>query len=221
MVDGTAGRRVLVVTGGDERPSVVADRLGRFDLVIAADSGLHHAQALGLRVNLVVGDFDSVTDAAVERAVAQGAALERFPAAKDQTDLELAMDRATELGGIGAELVVVAGVGGRLDHALANMLLLSSPAYAHVRVDACVDRWWVSVLRDEARTFAAPPGRTVTLLVVHPERARVETEGLAYPLRNELVHRSSTRGVSNVTLGDEFTVRVQGGVLLVLREWAD
>jgi thiamine pyrophosphokinase len=79
----------------------------------------------------------------------------------------------------------------------------------------------VSVLRDEVRVFSTRPDKTVTLLVVHPGGAHVETQGLAFPLRDELVHRSSTRGVSNVTLGDEFEVRVRGGVLLVLREWAD
>lgn len=215
-------RRVLVVAGGDEAPlSALAAALGPFDIVIAADSGVHHAQSLGVHIDLVVGDFDSVTDEAVERAVAGGARLERFPAAKDQTDLELALDRAVALGGTGAHVVVVASVGGRLDHALANLLLLGSPSYGHCRVDAYVDRWSVSVLRDEARSFATRPDRTVTLLVVHPDGARVATNGLAYPLRDELVHRSSTRGVSNVTVGDEFEVRVDGGVLLVLREWAD
>lgn len=222
MSDVPCRRRVLVVAGGEEPPpATLADQLGPFDVVIAADSGVHHAQSMGIRIDVVVGDFDSVTDDAVACAVAAGAVLERFPVAKDQTDLELAIDRAVELGGDGAQIVVVASVAGRLDHALANLLLLASPSYEHVRVDAYVDRWLVSVLRDEVRAFSTRPDKTVTLLVVHPAGAHVETEGLAYPLRDELVHRSSTRGVSNVTLGDEFEVRVRGGVLLVLREWAD
>ena len=222
MSDVPHHRRVLVVAGGDERPlSALSSRLGSFDVVIAADSGVHHAQSLGLHIDLVVGDFDSVSEDAVARAVADGAVLDRFPAAKDQTDLELAIDRAFEEGGHGAEIVVVASVSGRLDHALANLLLLASPSYATCRVSAYVDRWSVSVLRDETRTFLTAPDRTVTLLVVHPEGVRVETRGLAYPLRDEVVYRSSTRGVSNITVGDEFEVRVAGGVLLVLREWAD
>jgi thiamine pyrophosphokinase len=212
----------LVIAGGQSGPpAALARRLGLFDVVIAADSGVHHAQALGVPIDLVVGDFDSVTDAAVALAVADGATLERFPTAKDQTDLELAVDRAVEVGGAGAHVVVVASVAGRLDHALANLLLLTSPAYAECRVDAFVDRWLVSVLRDETRTFVSTPEQTVTLLVVHPEGARIATQGLAYPLRDEVVYRSSTRGVSNVALGDLFEVRVDGGVLLVLREWAD
>ena len=61
--------------------------------MIAADSGLDHATALGFAVDLVVGDLDSADPAAVDAAVAAGAAVERHPEAKDATDLELALAR--------------------------------------------------------------------------------------------------------------------------------
>ena len=64
--------------------------------MIAADAGLDHAEALGLPVDLVVGDLDSVSKEALERARRAGIAIEEHPAAKDQTDLELALDAAME-----------------------------------------------------------------------------------------------------------------------------
>lgn len=218
----SAPARVLVVAGGDAPPDPrLAGILPTCDVVVAADSGLHHAMALGVRVDLVIGDFDSVRDDAVEAIVRTGALLERFPAAKDKTDLELALDHARAVGGPGARLVVVASVAGRLDHALANLLVLASPSYADCAVDAFVDRWRVLVLRDETRTFPVRPGATVTLLVIDAHAVRVTTTGLRYPLVDEPVLRSSTRGVSNVAEGDEVTVTVDGGVLFVLHEWAD
>ena len=216
-------RRVLVVAGGETAPvHGLGAVLPPCDIVVAADSGVHNAQALGLVIDVIVGDFDSASVAAVAAAVVAGATLERFPTAKDKTDLELALDHARGVGGgDGTELVVVASVAGRLDHALANLLVLASPSYEHCRIDAYIDRWLITVLRDETRAIVVRAGATVTLLVVDDRAARVTTRGLLYPLDDELVYRSSTRGVSNVAVGEEIEVRVDGGVLFVLREWAD
>lgn len=215
-------RTVVVVAGGDTPPHVgLRAVLPTPDLVVAADSGVHHARLLGMHVDVVVGDLDSATPDDLAHATAEGAAIERFPVAKDQTDLELALDRAAVLGGAGATLVVVASIGGRLDHALANLLVLAAPAYAAHRVEAFVDRWHVSLVRDEERELTTRPGATVTLLVLDEPSLRVRTEGLAYPLHDEPLLRFSTRGVSNVADGDRCRVAARGGALFVLREWAD
>lgn len=217
-----AVRSVLVVAGGDTAPqAALTGVLPTCHAVVAADSGVHHARALGVHVDVVVGDFDSATAADLDAAAHDGATFERFPVAKDQTDLELALDRAAALGGPGARLVVVASVGGRLDHALANVLLLASPSYADHLVEAFVDRWHLTVVRDRTSALRTRPGETVTILVLDEPTVRVRTSGLAYPLRDEPLARFSTRGVSNVAEHDTCTVTATGGALLVLREWAD
>src|SRR5690348_11873254 len=94
--DPRAARGALVFAGGD-RP-VPFDRsataTATSGIVIAADSGLEHARALGVPVDLVVGDLDSVDPAVLDAAIADGVTVERHPAAKDATDLELALDAA-------------------------------------------------------------------------------------------------------------------------------
>ena len=87
--------------------------------VIAADSGLRVANALGLHVNHLVGDLDSADPAAVEAAAAAGTTVDRHPAEKDATDLELALDAAVARGA--RRIVVVDGGGDRLDHLLGNL----------------------------------------------------------------------------------------------------
>src|SRR5688572_20257234 len=84
----------LVFAGGDPLPEGISERLPADAFVIAADSGLRYAQLLGRRVDLVVGDFDSVDPDDLAAAEASGAAVERHAAAKDATDLELALDAA-------------------------------------------------------------------------------------------------------------------------------
>src|SRR5918996_338460 len=84
---------------------------------IAADSGLEHARALGLGVSEVVGDMDSVDPETLVAAEEAGVGIERHPAAKDATDLDLALDAA--LARRPRRIVVVTGAGDRLDHTLA------------------------------------------------------------------------------------------------------
>jgi thiamine pyrophosphokinase len=209
----------VVVTGGDPPR---ADLLGRLLLpaerrvVVAADSGVRHAVALGLRVDRAVGDFDSVDPALLDRVEAEGAVVERHPTAKDATDLELALDAAMVHDP--ARLVVVGGHGGRLDHLLANALVLASGRYAGATVEAVVGDALVSVARPGAAVVVhGRPDDVVTLLPVHGAAHGVRTAGLRYPLRDETLHEGSTRGVSNELLGEEATVRLSAGVLLVVR----
>src|SRR5262245_60062395 len=129
---GAHERAVALVFAGGEPPAArdVADLtdLEPHATVVAADSGLHHAQELGWHVDVVVGDLDSVDPAALAAAEHRGATVERHPAAKDETDLELALLTARARGATRAVVLGVAG--GRLDHFLANTLVLTADALA-------------------------------------------------------------------------------------------
>ncbi len=153
---------VLVLAGGDPVPASVRDELPPADFVIAADSGLHLAPALGLRVDRIVGDLDSADRAAVDAAVAEGTEVERHPTAKDATDLELAVDAAARSGA--SRIVVVGGGGGRLDHLLANFLLLASPAWAGIEIEARLGARVTVVHGGRGdRRIEGEPGSLVTL----------------------------------------------------------
>jgi thiamine pyrophosphokinase len=203
----------LVIAGGDA-PAPIDVALATAPLVIAADSGVGHALALGLRVDLVIGDLDSADPAHVERAIAAGARVDRHPADKDATDLELALDAARALG---ATEVTVLGIGGgRLDHLLANLLLVTHEAYADLTIDALVDDTRITVVRS-ARRLVGPVGGTVTLLPVGGPARGVTTTGLRWTLTEAELTPASTRGVSNEIVASPATVRVRRGVLLAIQ----
>jgi thiamine pyrophosphokinase len=212
----------VIVAGGTSlpRPGLRAQLPRTPDLVVAADSGVEHAQWLGLGIDVVVGDLDSVDAAALAKAVDAGARVERHLVEKDKTDLELALDVAVAEGGAGMSCVVVASVGGRLDHALANLLLLAAPVYAGVSVEAYVDDWHVVVVRG-SKALPARPGGLVTLLPVGGPAEGVVTAGLRYPLRGETLPIGTTRGVSNEAGTTGVVVDLVAGVLLALHEWPD
>ena len=202
---------VAVIAGGQAVSPATAGRIGHVDYVIAADSGLQAVERLGLTADLVVGDLDSVDPALLDRP---GLEVDRHPPAKDQTDIVLALDRARDLGA--RAVVVVSGGGGRLDHALANLLVLASPRYAQVRVRALIGDAEVAVVRDN-HTMTAPAGTVVSLFAVDGPARGVTTEGLRYPLRDEVLDPLSSRGVSNEFAGGPAAVHVARGALLVIR----
>ena len=102
---------------------------------VAADGGAFALERWKLLPHLIVGDMDSLGDAGVVRFARQGIPVAKFPAAKDESDLELAIAQAIAAGA--TEVVVLGALGGdRLDHEAANLLLLADTGYDGVRIEA-------------------------------------------------------------------------------------
>jgi len=210
-----SARTVIVVTGGDEIPASIVDQLPAGATVVAADSGVDHARALGLDVAIAIGDFDSVSAAGLDAVAAAGARIIRHPAAKDHTDLELALEEALLLEP--SAIVVIGGHGGRVDHFIANALLLASPRLSGVTVTAAWGPARLHVLHGGADVeVTGSPGEVVTLLPVHGPARGVRTGGLRYPLAGEELPAATSRGVSNVLERSPASVGLDEGTLLVI-----
>jgi thiamine pyrophosphokinase len=186
--------------------------------VIAADLGALHAMQWGWHVDLLVGDLDSLpsdASAAIQKA---GAEIMRVPAAKDQTDTELAIARALEMGA--EELVICGATGGRTDHLLANVLLLVHPALA--QVDTClVDGGeTLRMLRADHEIVRIPivgaAGDLVSLLPLGTDAIGISTDGLVYPLNNETLRLGEARGISNLLSGSRAHISLRHGCMLVI-----
>jgi thiamine pyrophosphokinase len=204
----------LVFAGGEApAPGAVAPP-AEGTLVIAADSGLDRALALGFPVHVVVGDLDSVTESALHTARESGASVEAHPAAKDATDLELAIAAARDRGA--RRVTVIGGGGGRHDHLLANALVLAHDEFAALTIDAVVGTARITVVRDLA-TLRGPPGSLLSLLPIGGTAHAVRTDGLRFPLHDEDLPSGSTRGVSNEFLGTDASVSLRAGVLLAVQ----
>jgi thiamine pyrophosphokinase len=205
---------VVVFAGGSAPRADSAGSIPPEALIVAADSGAGHALALGLPVEIAIGDFDSIAPeglAALERA---GTRVERHPVEKDVTDLELALDAAVALRP--RRILVVGGAEGRLDHLLGELLLLGADAYAGVEVDALLGGATIHVVRQE-RVLTGVPDELISLFALNGPAVGVVTEGLAYPLRGETLPPGSSRGVSNVFAAEEARIDLERGALLAVR----
>lgn len=204
-------RTIAVIAGGAPVDPLLAPKPHDVDYVIAADGGLYAAQALGLQVDLLVGDLDSVDETAIADAPFE---IDRHPRAKDQTDVVLALDRAAALEP--RRLIVVSGGGGRLDHELGNLLVLASPAYATIEVEAVIGTARVAVIHTECQ-LAGTAGELISLFAVGGPARGVTTTGLRYPLRDDVLEPTSSWGVSNEFVGGPAAVRLSGGTLLAIQ----
>lgn len=204
---------VVVVAGGGLPAAPLRPQLPEDAVVIAADSGIDRALALGLRIDQAVGDFDSVSPSGLAAATEAGARIEAHPAEKDATDLELALAAAAALSP--RRISVVGSDGGRLDHLLASLLHLCSPAYAAAELDAHLGSSRVHVVRG-ARSLTGAVGSLLSLVPALGPAEGVTTRGLAYPLAGETLHPGTTRGVSNVFTEAQARIEVERGVLLAI-----
>ena len=203
-----------MVAHGDVLPS---DRavIDANDYIVAADGGAFALERWKILPHLVVGDMDSLGEAGVERMAKLGIAVAKFPAAKDESDLELAVAQAIEMGA--TEIVLLGALGGdRLDHETANLLLLADPAYDGVRLEARRGALRIRAAQGEGSlSLGGPIGALVTLLPVNGDADGVTTEGLRFPLRDETLRFGRARGLSNEVVALPATVTVRNGSLLV------
>ncbi|MEA2022674.1 MAG: thiamine diphosphokinase [Actinomycetota bacterium] len=214
---GQPTNKAIILSGGEpleaDREIVLPDDA----YIIAADSGLHHAADLGIRVDLVIGDMDSVDPATLAAAVGRGSRKELHPTDKDRTDLELAIDAALDLGA--RTLLIVGAHTGRLDHLLGAMGLFAATA---PHVDEII---WTDGLTE---VYGCVPGHSVivngrvddgvSLIPSSTSVSGIRTEGLRWRLFDDVLPAGSTRGISNVIETTPVSVSVEVGTLLVVHE---
>ncbi len=214
--------KAVVVAGGRPDPRDV-DLLADVDLLVAADAGACWLDELGRTPDLLVGDLDSIGAELLDRLVAAGVEVERHAAEKDESDAELALARAVASG---ADEIVILGAlaGERLDHELANLLLLADPGWREGGAEAVGRDVRIVSGATTVRAFhggerlelGGSVGDIVTLLPIGGDAQGVTTDGLRYPLSDEELRFGRSRGLSNVVQRAGASVWLASGTLLVV-----
>jgi thiamine pyrophosphokinase len=206
-------RAIIFVNG--EIPDLGAARaiIQPEDVIIAADGGARHALALGIIPSVIIGDLDSLSDAELRVFADMGVHILRFPPAKDQTDLELALSHAIKAGY--RPIIILAALGGRLDQAIGNLALLADQdAIQHdVRVD---DGLTEAFFITSKASVHGKAGNTISLLPWGVPAEGVSTQNLVYPLNNETLLPYRTRGISNQMLAETAKITLKSGTLLCI-----
>jgi len=213
------GKTAIVVLGGNPPTRAIKPHIPAHQLVIAADSGLHGAIDLGLRVNVVIGDMDSVDKAVLAAVEANGTTVTQLPRDKDSTDAELALLKAVEMGA--SKFVLITKGGGRLDHELGVFAVLQNPSLRHCTIEALWDNSILHLIHGPASvTITGNVGSNVGLIAAGGTASGISTAGLKWALTNESLTPHSSRGISNQLIEETATISVQTGSLFVVQSSA-
>jgi thiamine pyrophosphokinase len=207
--------KIVVVASGELGDGDVAWLAGA-DEVIAADGGAAVLAAVGQVPDRLIGDLDSIDLALVHELEASGTVVERHDAAKDASDVELAVDAALASGA--TEVVLLGAFGGaRIDHEMANVLLLADPDLADVDIVAVRGASRLRALHPGLRLeLVGASGDLVTLLPVGGDASGVTTAGMRWQLDAATLGMGRTRGLSNVIDTPPASVRIGSGTLLII-----
>ena len=203
--------RIIIFANGELLDLEKARTLiGVEDVIICADGGTRHALALGLKPALIVGDLDSITEAELQQANAK---VSQYPRDKNQTDLELALNQALLQNP--TSILIVAGLGNRLDQTIANLALLSDPRLSGLdaRFDDGLEEVFFCRVQSEVRGKA---GDTVSLIPWKGAVSGIRTQGLRWTLNHETLYPDKTRGISNEMTGSAAQVSIETGLLLIV-----
>ena len=207
-------QRIVIFANG-ELPDIDKARLllQDDDYIICADGGTRHALALDVQPNLIIGDMDSAEKDQLQKLKEDEVSIELFPHDKNETDLELAINRAIELEP--KQILIIAALGGRLDQTLANIALLTDPRLStvKVRLDDGVEE--IFFCRDQIQVRGRR-GDLVSLIPWQDAVSDVRTENLKWPLKSETLYPDKTRGISNEMLGDTASISIGSGLLLIV-----
>ena len=181
------------------------------DLVIAADGGYDHLLQIGLRADVVIGDFDSVTSSEIwEDTVCEKLT---YPPEKDDTDMMLAIKLGLSRGF--GQFNAYGGLGGRLDHTVANIQALSFLAEHSAQGILHHPDYELTVIKNSSFTVAKDKTGYISVFSLSDTSENVTIKGLEYELEGATLTNSFPLGVSNAATGKKGIISVERGTLLI------
>lgn len=185
----------------------------RQGFVICADSGYRHAKKLGLKPDIIVGDFDSY-----KGSLPEDAEIHRSVPEKDDTDTLLAVKIAIERGFRHIWLYGALG-GPRFDHAFANIQTMLYAREHGAELILCGDeKLYLQCAGDGERMYPEKYGSSYFSVFAITETVKISyLRGVKYPLENYEMKRSFPIGVSNEITGEKAFLSVESGIALIVQ----
>lgn len=206
----------IIGNGPESRIPDLSFYKDKVDFWIGADRGALLLIKNELPVHQALGDFDSVDFHELETIKSKAVHFERSPREKDETDLELAINKAITLG---ADTILLFGAtGARLDHELINIQLLYTIAKQGIKgiiIDTFNHIEWTEPGVYTIERDAAYP--TISFIPVTDDVTGITLEGFYYPLKNADTSLGSTRTISNNLIKESGTFSYERGILLVIK----
>jgi thiamine pyrophosphokinase len=207
--------KALIACSGEIKDySFCSKHIEDIDYIIGVDGGAHHLLKLGLKPDVLLGDFDSILESDLVHFKHEGIEILKYPSEKDLTDSELAVEAAIEKG---CDTVVMIGcVGSRLDHSIANIHLLKKLLDNGIKGIIVNENNEITLIRDHLELKREEDTR-VSLLPLTGKVTGITLKGFYYPLNDFTLELGSARCVSNEFAEDTAEITIKDGLLLVVK----
>ena len=203
--------RAFLYTGGEIFPEGITERPGEGDLILAADAGYSNALSLGVAPSILLGDLDSIK----QTELPEGLTVLRVPAEKDFTDTQMGVEEALKQGA--GELIIIGGLGGRVDHELSNLAILEHLSQKKIPAILTNGKSRARFLRNGSTLLPrAPHFRYLSLIAADKKVCGVTVKGCKYPLENAKLSRLNQYAVSNEITENCALVSVKRGGVWVI-----
>lgn len=182
--------------------------------VIGVDGGSDFLHHIGYRPDLIIGDLDSIDPHTKADYIQRGVEILEYPPDKDETDTQLAVAIALEMGATAID--IYGGVGSRFDHSYGNLLLLNELLAKEIPATIINSEQCITLI-DQELHLHLPMGTTVSILSFSNACEGVTLEGFQYPLKDATLRLSNPGyGISNVTSESAQRISLKKGVLMVV-----
>lgn len=212
---------VCIIVGGEAPSSLPKAFLEKANdsVLICADSGADTALQLGLIPKVIVGDLDSISEASRAHFQRLGVKFLIHDKDKDKTDLELALEHAVTIGA--KEIALLGFRGGRIDHEIGNLLLLTAKKYSQIRF-ALYEKSSIGHLLSESMSLevSGKVGDIISIISVGHTALKISTSGLKWNLLNNTIPYGSSQTLSNVLADSSARIDIHSGSCFIfhLRE---
>jgi thiamine pyrophosphokinase len=204
--------KTMVTAAGGQVDDFIRPYLKQADLLIAADGGAEPLLNLGFVPQVVIGDFDSLSPETAAKLRQERCKLIRVNREKDETDTELAVRHALDQGA--DDIILFGALGGRIDHTLANLILLASLAQKGITAKAVTPTLTVYAVTKNL-TLKGRTGDLVSVFPFQGAASGVTETGFKYSLTDAHLDPFAVVGISNELAGSQGVIEVKEGVLLV------
>ncbi len=205
---------VVIASGHMTDYNKFTDVLASADVIIAADGGLNHLKKMNIPPTIMLGDFDSIDSIDAFKKYFPKAEVKVFEVRKDYTDSELAIRTAIEYNP--EQITLLAVTGNRLDHSLANVMLLKTIYDAGI-AGVILDEDNIIRYTEQNIILTGEIGSNMSLVPVGSSVTGITLKGFEYPLNDATLEFGSTTGISNVFSKESASIEIKSGRVLILQ----
>lgn len=207
-------RSVIISNGNFESIDINNIIANNSDMIICADGGAKHIINTGIIPDVIVGDMDSIPKDVLKTYENMNIKLYKHPVKKDKTDTELAVDYAIEHGS--TEVILLGVTGTRLDHTLANIMLLYKLLKNNIKAKIIDSHNEISII-DKSGQIEKGIYPYVSLIPLTVNENKVTLKGFEYETYEEHFKLGSSYGISNSLVKDKGDVYIEDGLFIIIK----